>query len=31
LRMRAAAIGANLKVRSTLHEGTSVHLTMAMP
>jgi len=31
LRMRAQAIGANLKVRSTLHEGTSVHLTMAMP
>lgn len=31
LRMRATAIGANLKVRSTLHEGTSVHLTMAMP
>lgn len=31
LRMRAQAIGASLKVRSALTEGTSVHLTVPMP
>ena len=31
LRMRAQAIGANLKVRSALEEGTTVLLTVPMP
>lgn len=31
LRMRAQAIGGNLKVRSTLNEGTSVRLTLELP
>lgn len=31
LRMRAQAIGGNLKVRSTLNEGTMVQLTLPMP
>ncbi|MEX2579238.1 MAG: histidine kinase [Verrucomicrobiales bacterium] len=31
LRMRAQAIGANLKVRSALNEGTTVLLTVPMP
>jgi signal transduction histidine kinase len=31
LRMRAQAIGGNLKVRSTLNEGTSVQLTLELP
>ncbi|MEM9016875.1 MAG: histidine kinase [Verrucomicrobiota bacterium] len=31
LRMRAQAIGANLKVRSALTEGTKVQLTIPMP
>jgi len=31
LRMRAQAIGANLKVRSATDEGTSVQLTVPMP
>lgn len=31
LRMRAQAIGGNLKVRSTLNEGTSVKLTLMLP
>jgi signal transduction histidine kinase len=31
LRMRAQAIGANLKVRSALKEGTRIHLSVPMP
>ena len=31
LRMRAQAIGANLKVRSALSEGTRINLTVPMP
>ena len=31
LRMRAQAIGANLKVRSALTEGTRIHLSVPMP
>ncbi len=31
LRMRAQALGANLKVRSAIGEGTQVHLTVPMP
>lgn len=31
LRMRAQAIGANLKVKSTLNSGTTVHLTAPLP
>jgi signal transduction histidine kinase len=31
LRMRAQAIGANLKVRSALNEGTRILLSVPMP
>ena len=31
LRMRAQAIGANLKVRSALSEGTRINITVPMP